>query len=693
MGNLMTSMYTGVSGLMVNQTSIITTAHNIANVDTSGFTRQQILTTDFSYNKIGESANAYMQVGLGTNMASIRQVRDIFLDKSYRLELGRENFYEAQCETVEEIESLFGELDGVAFKNTLSDLWTAVSELAKEPDSTVKRGTLVTTAQTFLKRAEIISNQLDSYQTNLNTQIQTQVNRINEIGDQIKDLNKIIRTQESSGQQANDYRDTRNQLLDELGGLVNMTYSEDAYGIVSVSVEGVQFVTDDKVFHMETQKTITDESQERADNINSYVSTIASKIQELKDAGKTASEISDTIKATDEWNELSKYGNISYSTSGELKYNNYTAIESDGTTNKVLPEQSDLLNVVWTGNGCGDVFRLNGDYTSAANTNIGSLKGLLVSRGSYAANYTDIPIESNYATTKEYNAAVNEYNKYVDASVVMATQAQFDQLVHSIVTSINDILSPNTEVTSDTISSYLTNTTGSTVNASSIDVSASKITLSDGTTVNASDVQIFDTINAGCGMDSDATQGEALFERKNTDRYTKGTMTYTQDGVEKTMDVWVYNEEYASDTYSLYTIGEIEINEDILNDYNKIPLSNNKYSGLSAAFSQTICSALTDAWDQEDLKLDPNTLTKNNFQDYYSAMTTGIAYRGSTYNSKAESQSNMVDSIDNQRQQVAGVSSDDELTNLIKYQHAYNASSRYINVINDMLGHVIEKLG
>jgi len=696
MGNLMTSMYTGVSGLIVNQTSINTTAHNISNVDTAGYTRQQILSSDFSYNKIGESANSYMKVGLGTDMAAIRQVRDVFLDKSYRLEIGRESFYEAQCETVEEIESLFGELDGEAFKSSLSDLWTAISELANDPDNTVNRGVVVTTASSFLEKSEIISSQLSSYQTNLNTQIQAKVNRINQIGDSIKSLNKAIRSNESSGQKANDYRDERNALLDELGGLVSITYKEDAYGMVNVSAEGVQFVSDDTVYHMKAQKTITEEEQGRADTINGYVDNIATLIIDRKAAGDNPVQINDAVKASTAWAGIGKYGNVSYTSGGELKYNDYTVMKSDNTTSDVLPEQSDLLSVVWEGNGFGSVFRLNGVYSSESNTDVGSLKGLLVSRGAYSANYTDIPVEANYATVKEYETAVKEYNRYVDTSTVMSTQSQFDQLIHGIVTTINNILSPNTKVTEDKISELLNKTKGTSYTAATIDLTSADIVLADGTTVKASDVKIFDKISAACGMDEAQTQGEALFERKNLSRYTEGKMTVklnTTPASTTEIDVLVYNEEYASDNYSLFTIGEMEINEDILNDYNKIPLSNNKYSGFSGSFSQDICSALTDAWDAETLKIDPNTLTVNNFQDYYSAMTGNIAYRGNTYNSIVENQSDMVESIDNQRQEVAGVSSDDELTNLIKYQHAYNASSRYINVINEMLGHVIEKLG
>jgi flagellar hook-associated protein 1 FlgK len=52
----------------------------------------------------------------------------------------------------------------------------------------------------------------------------------------------------------------------------------------------------------------------------------------------------------------------------------------------------------------------------------------------------------------------------------------------------------------------------------------------------------------------------------------------------------------------------------------------------------------------------------------------------------------MVESIDNKRMEVTGVSSDEELTNLIKYQHAYNASARYVNVVSEMLKDIIDKL-
>ena len=74
-------------------------------------------------------------------------------------------------------------------------------------------------------------------------------------------------------------------------------------------------------------------------------------------------------------------------------------------------------------------------------------------------------------------------------------------------------------------------------------------------------------------------------------------------------------------------------------------------------------------------------------------MMDDLADRGYTYNSMAETQSQSVTDLDNLRQQVAGVSSDEELSNMIRFQHAYNASSRYITTVAEMIEHIINTLG
>ncbi|MDF2587729.1 MAG: hypothetical protein K0S41_1570 [Anaerocolumna sp.] len=597
--SLMSSLYVGVTGLTVSQNSLNTTAHNLANVETKGYTRQQVLQVDRNYLKLGVNHISTLQTGLGVNIATVRQVRDMFLDQSYRKEIGRQGFYEVQYEAVQEVEGMFGELEGVTFQDSMEKLWTSLQELAKEPDSLVARKSLVQTSVSFIERAEMIGNQLKEYQINLNTQIMNKVNRVNEIADGIKDLNDKIRRYESTGlENANDLRDERNNLLDELGQIVSITYKENSTGVVTVNAEGVPLVTEDETYKMGVEKV------------------------------------------------------------------------SDST---------DMLKPVWPYYGNVDVFNLDKATSSADNTDIGSLKGLLVARGSEAANYTKIPINpvrADYATDADYDAAVadyklkvSDYNNQVNASVLMTVQAQFDQLIHGIVTTLNDVLSPNTETTIPT---------------------GSTITYPDGTTVTLTadtDYTVLDEDEAPVGMDSDKTMGEALFNRKSVDRYTTVDVTYS-DGTTKTMKL--YNKENAADNYSLFTLGEIEVNPEILSNVSKIPLSAN---GGGDGFDIDAAQKLVEKWQEAFATLSPNTLTKNNFKDYYTALISDLANRGDQLYTISTNQESMANSIDSQRQQTAGVSSDEELTNLIKYQHAYNASSRYITTVSEMLEHIIMRLG
>ena len=160
MGNLFASFNTGVSGLHSAQSSLYTTAHNLANATTKGYSRQQVIVTDAFYStRYGAYANR-LQVGLGTEVAEIRQVRNQFLDSQYRLQLGRQSFYEAQYQAVQEIEDLFGELEGEEFITSVTNLWSAVSNLAQEPNNIVLRSELVSTASQFTERANALRDQL-----------------------------------------------------------------------------------------------------------------------------------------------------------------------------------------------------------------------------------------------------------------------------------------------------------------------------------------------------------------------------------------------------------------------------------------------------------------------------------------------------------------------------------------------------
>lgn len=581
--SLSSSLQVGVSGLTTSQSALNTTAHNLANVGTKGYTRQQVVMADFAYQKWGVNHISTLQTGLGVDIETVRQVRSMFYDKSYRTEVGRQGFYQTQYETVQEVESMFGETEGVAFQDSLNDLWTSLQEVAKEPGAIEVRASLLEDAKSFLERADNISKQLSDYQVNLNQQILDKVNTVNDIANQINDLNKKISLYESNGKEhANDLRDERNNLLDELGGIVNISYKENSDGVVTVMAEDMPLVTETETYKM-----------------------------------------------------------------GVAKVN----------------ESSDLLKPVWNAFN-RDVYRMDLPISTENNTDIGSLKGLLVSRGAAKANYTDMPVKpvkTASMSDTDYQAALNayendvkEYNSTVNVSVIMTVQAQFDQLIHGIVTSINDVFSPNKEVTA-----------------------------------GGKTFKVLDTDNAPYGMDNpDYTQGEALFNRKSVPRYRDPDMS---DPAESLLPAGtkIYVEEDPDNVYSLFTLGEIEINSEISNNYSKLPLNSGKGT---AGVDQKSADKLLALWKQPFAAISPNSLAVSTFKDYYTNFTGELATRGNELNNTSQNQATMVKNIDDQRQAIAGVSSDEELTNLIKYQHAYNASSRFITVIDQMMEHIVTRL-
>ena len=202
-------------------------------------------------------------------------------------------------------------------------------------------------------------------------------------------------------------------------------------------------------------------------------------------------------------------------------------------------------------------------------------------------------------------------------------------------------------------------------------------------------MSILDTKHAPVSSDSSKTAGNALFERKSMPRYKeldlemngKKVMLYNSED---------YNPDDEGSKYSMYSMGELEVNRKIRDNVSLIPLSYNTNTG---DYSMKVAAKLNKVWNEKFAVLNPNTLTKNTLMEYYTSFTSEIANTGHTRKALAKSQDVTKTSVDNQRQQVLGVSSDEELTHMIKFQQAFNAASRYITVIDEMLEHVVTRLG
>lgn len=588
MANGFGSLYVGASGLQNSQNALNTTANNLANVDTKGYVRQQVLFADRDYITFNTTAAiSKQQSGLGVQIADVVHSRDFFLDRAYRTSAGRQAYYQATYDTALEVETYFQELEGQTFQSSMEDFWVSFQELSKAPGDSVNQNLVIQKAQLFLQRAGSVYDGLKDYQHNINTQISDHIDRVNELGKTIHELNLEIQKVESGGlETAMTLRDARDLALDELSSLVEVEYHETDNGSVKVSVEGVEFV-DEITYHP---------IEKKYDEITGFI--------------------------TPYWGYL-----------------------SDADRGKYV-----------------DVFEFKTEISTENENDMGKLKALVLSRGDHVANYTDVA-----GMDKE------TFNKTTGMSIMLSAQAELDQLIHGVVTALNDLLSP-------TVSA------GKKIGEIGGGATTLQVTLPDGTTKTIdANTKILDADNCAVGSDKKLPPQE-LFVRVGTERYTEATYT---DAKGQKHTIYIYNEEDPTDPSKQYTIDSLKVNEKLIEQENLLPHLMQKDGKVDYELGKKLAAI----WDKELLVLNPNDTKPCSFKDYYGAMAGEMATIANVYGATASSLEGTVSAVNNQRQQVIGVSSDEELTYMIKFQNAYNASSRFINVVDEMIEHLITKLG
>ena len=570
MANGLSGIYVGSSGLQSAQNALNTTANNLANVNTKGYVRQQVVFSDKSYNVIQDPTlkTNLQQYGLGVGISDVVHARDIFLDKAYRAESGRNSFYETCYEVNSYVEDLLQELDGQEFKTSIENLWISFQELAKTPSDSVTQNLVLQKSELFLSRAQTLYDDLKSYQENIDMQIQKDVARVNEIGAIIYEMNlEIVKVEANGVETAMTLRDERDLLLDELSTYANINTREDQYGFVHIKMENQDFVTEAGCNEIGIRKEET------------------------------------TSFSTPYWSHLSY-----------VEQESYVA-----------------------------VFNTDLDISAELNTDVGGIKAMLVLRGGNYGAYTDLMDAESY--------------KKIEDRVVMETEAQIDFLVHEIVTAVNNVLCPNVDYKIE----------------NDVYDESGKLLFKAGQVI-----QILDEENCARGEDGSLPPRE-IYVRMGMERYT----TYEIDG----KSCYVYNPEDPSDTNSIYRLGNLEVNAEL-----KRVVTNFPCFAADGSVDYKLAQELVDVWNVQGLHIDPSDQYPCNFQEFYDKMVSKLGTNGNVYKSSVDTLNSTTTSLENSRQQVMGVSSDEELSKLIKYQSAYNASSRFMSVISEMTELIVSRL-
>lgn len=227
-----------VSGLYTAQRNLDIVNHNITNASTTGYSRQKAVQSAArpltSYDGTG-------MIGTGSQINSVQRVRDTYLDFKYWSENIANGEWSKKADLLSEIETTFNEPSTSGFATIMDKFYSSLQELAKDPSSAAVRALVRENGVTLSNYFNNMASSFEQMQDDINDQVRINVDKINSLASQIQQLNKQIYSFELNGEAANDLRDSRTVLVDELSKLININVSEVSYGKLPNGDDDVHF--------------------------------------------------------------------------------------------------------------------------------------------------------------------------------------------------------------------------------------------------------------------------------------------------------------------------------------------------------------------------------------------------------------------------------------------------------------------
>jgi flagellar hook-associated protein 1 FlgK len=220
-----TGLELGKNALAAQQYAIDTAGHNISNAGTKGYTRQVSNLVTGIPNVISALGHN-VSIGSGVTIESISRIRDAFVDRQFRWETSKEQYWSEKLYFQSNIQAFFNEPADDSLHNDLSNFWIAWSELSKDPENSGAKAVVLERAQTLVDSFHRLAQQITDLENDLRSKIQVQIDQINSYAAQIKDLNMQIQRAEVAGDTPNDLYDARDQLVDELSKIVSVRVTE-----------------------------------------------------------------------------------------------------------------------------------------------------------------------------------------------------------------------------------------------------------------------------------------------------------------------------------------------------------------------------------------------------------------------------------------------------------------------------------
>jgi flagellar hook-associated protein 1 FlgK len=243
MMNLFSAIELGKNSMMTQQQVFSIIGHNIANVNTEGYSRQVV-----DLENVRPSVIGLKDGGRGVNLLGVRSIRDRFIDGQITERKQYEGFYNTMSGLMSTVESLFDESAGLGLSDSLSNFFNSWADVSNNPTDIPTRNSLVSKAQSFSLAMRNSYQRLTDQQEVIDANIGSLVDDINSITNEIAGLNEEIAYAEGTGNPANDLLDIRERRIRDLADKIGINfYYEQSNHSVTIEVAGRPLVSFNQV--------------------------------------------------------------------------------------------------------------------------------------------------------------------------------------------------------------------------------------------------------------------------------------------------------------------------------------------------------------------------------------------------------------------------------------------------------------
>jgi flagellar hook-associated protein FlgK len=698
-------MNVSLSGLYTSQRNMDTISHNIANIQTDGYSRQQVTQQATSpirlYNKTG-------MVGTGSTVVSVARVRDVYLDQKYWYQNTSKGEWTKKLSLMEEVQERLDETSADGYSKVTNDFYDTLQELTKDPSDMSIRAVVKEQATTMAEWFNNAYAQMEKMQSDANFEVKALVEKINSIGHRIESLNRQIYTVECIGEAANDLRDARDLLVDELSSYVNVEVGELNYGKLSSGADDLRFYVyiGDMQFiqHFDATGSAVNE-------IQCVARDASTKVNEEDIDG-----LFDLV-----WTRPKGYDWPVQVTGGELRA---LLDVRDGNAGEAQYARYDMLGsqIAITLNDAGATTSLTIDFNEyvrdVENMTAGALASLLQDRINAALEAT-----GNFTITPTNRASVTttaDGKLLIDLSTVTSNAGTpasptLDAFTFTAPASLKAALGLN-EVPAD-------------VAAGASQLASAKDIVQEKDTPNYKGLPYFMrklneyvrtyamAFNEGF-VDQDTDKviepDEVLTGHANGYNITQQageppaearffTMTGNDGKALGTGEFIAMSDQRLPSLYGLDPASQ-EYQDNLNAIYNAYHKMTAKNFSVSADIQGNVAliatsAAAGDVEDNTNLRAvmaqrnNRHMFSEGSAEDFMQSLTTDAAVNTSQADFLATAQENFVALLATRRESISGVSQDEEFADLIKQQHAYNASAAMISTFNEIYDTLINGLG